>query len=245
MKEIIPFAFEGKQIRVVRDENGEAMFVGKDIAEALGYADPTSAMKQHCRGVAKHHPIVDSLGRMQKVRVLTEGDMYRLMTHSKLEGAERFESLVFDDILPTIRKTGKYEAPKAKEQTGLDKLRIASALEKAEGVAERICARFNRLGENGQQVIFAKIINPLMGDEVIALPRVSERLLTASKVGEVLGVSANTVGRLANKHGMKTEEFGEFRLDKSPHSDKQVETFHYNAKAVSKLRELFGSEVAA
>lgn len=61
MKQIIPFAFEGKQIRVVRDENGEAMFVGKDIAEALGYADPTSAMKQHCRGVAKHHPIVDSL----------------------------------------------------------------------------------------------------------------------------------------------------------------------------------------
>lgn len=245
MKEIIPFAFEGKQIRVVRDENGEAMFVGKDIAEALGYADPTSAMKQHCRGVAKHHPIVDSLGRTQKVRVLTEGDMYRLMTHSKLEGAERFESLVFDDILPTIRKTGKYEAPKAKEQTGLDKLRIASALEKAEGVAARICARFNRLGENGQQVIFAKIINPLMGDEVIALPTVQERLLTASKVGEVLGVSANMVGRLANKHGMKTEEFGEFRLDKSPHSDKQVETFHYNAKAVSKLRELCGSEVVA
>lgn len=244
MKEIIPFVFDKKQIRVIRAENGEPLFVGKDICEALGYANPNDAMKLHCKGVAKHYPL-QTAGGTQKVRVLTEGDMYRLMTHSKLESAERFESLVFDEILPTIRKTGKYETPKAKEQTGLDKLRIASALEKAEGVAARICARFNRLGENGQQVIFAKIINPLMGDEVIALPRVSERLLTASKVGEVLGVSANMVGRLANKHGMKTEEFGEFRLDKSPHSDKQVETFHYNAKAVSKLRELFGSEVVA
>ncbi len=75
---------------------------------ALGYADPTNAMKQHCRGVVKRHPIVDSLGRTQKVRVLTEADMFRLVVSSTLPSAEAFERLVFEEILPAIRKTGSY-----------------------------------------------------------------------------------------------------------------------------------------
>lgn len=108
MQYIIPFRFESKDIRVLADERGEPLFVGKDICLALGYADPTNAMKQHCRGVVKRHPIVDSLGRTQKVRVLTEADMFRLVVSSTLPSAEAFERLVFEEILPAIRKTGSY-----------------------------------------------------------------------------------------------------------------------------------------
>ena len=247
MKEIIPFVFDDHQIRVVRDNDGSPLFVGKDICEALGYADANNAMKLHCKGVVKRHPL-QTAGGVQQMRVLTEGDMYRLMTHSKLESAERFESLVFDEILPTIRKTGKYEAKPSnepKQPSGLDKLRIAQAMSLAEETAARICQRFPNLGDNGKQVVYAKILNPFVGDNVIALPRVTSNLLPAGKVGEILGVSGNMIGRLANQNGLKTDEYGEFRLDKSAHSDKQVESFHYNDKAVSVLRDLLSGKEAA
>jgi len=59
---LIPFEFETKAVRVVQDERGEPWFVGKDVCEALGYADPTTAIRSHCRGVQKLHPIPDALG---------------------------------------------------------------------------------------------------------------------------------------------------------------------------------------
>lgn len=95
------------EIRTVSVDN-EICFVAKDMATALGYQDTTNAIKQHCRGVAKHHPIIDSLGRTQEVRVIKEGDVYRLIAHSKLPKAVRFESWVFEEVLPTIRKNGIY-----------------------------------------------------------------------------------------------------------------------------------------
>jgi prophage antirepressor-like protein len=108
MSNLSVFEFQSHTVRTVIDERGEPLFVGKDVCEVLGYADATSAMKRHCRGVAKRHPIVDSLGRTQEVRVLAEPDVMRLIVGSKLPQAEAFERLVFEEILPTIRKTGSY-----------------------------------------------------------------------------------------------------------------------------------------
>lgn len=108
---LIPMQFENANIRVVTDESGEPWFVGKDVADALGYANATDAMNQHCRGVAKRYPIVDSLGRRQEARILSEPDVLRLIVRSTLPAAERFERWVFEDVLPTIRKTGGYGKP--------------------------------------------------------------------------------------------------------------------------------------
>ena len=110
MSNIIPFQFENFSIRTVTTDDGEILFVGKDVAEVLGYKDTVNAIKQHCRGVAKHHPILDSLGRTQEARVISEPDLYRLVAGSTLPEAQKFESWVFEDVLPSIRKTGKYEA---------------------------------------------------------------------------------------------------------------------------------------
>lgn len=107
---LIPMQFENANIRIVTDESGEPWFVGKDVAEALGYADPTNAMKQHCKGVVKRHPL-STAGGMQEVRVLSEPDVLRLIVRSTLPAAERFERWVFEDVLPTIRKTGGYGNP--------------------------------------------------------------------------------------------------------------------------------------
>lgn len=85
--------------------DGKPYFVGKDVANALGYSNPRDAISRHCKGVVKHDSFKEG---GQLIALISEGDIYRLITHSKLESAERFESWVFDEVLPTIRKTGGY-----------------------------------------------------------------------------------------------------------------------------------------
>ncbi|WP_310227456.1 BRO family protein [Acidovorax delafieldii] len=216
--------------------NGEPWFVGKDVAEALGYADPTTAMRSHCRGVQKLHPIVDTLGRKQETRILSEPDVLRLIVNSTLPAAERFERWVFEEVLPSIRKTGSYKAPKAADTSGLPEFRRARALDLAAKTAERILAQLPSLGERARQVVFAKIINPVAGAEVLTLPRVTEKHYQAGEVGEMLGITGAMVGRIANQHDLKTPEHGEYRMDKSQHSVKQVESFVYNQAGVDAIK---------
>ena len=91
------------------EENGRVMFCGKDVALALGYSDTNNAIKTHCKkdGVVIHH-LIDSMGRKQGAKFISESNLYRLISHSRLPSAEKFESWIFDDVLPTIRRTGGY-----------------------------------------------------------------------------------------------------------------------------------------
>lgn len=100
------------QVRTV-EVDGKIYFVASDIAKALGYTRPADAVAQHCRYTVKRSiPHPQNPEKQIEVNVIPEGDMYRLITHSKLESAEHFESWVFDEVLPTLRKTGTYEMPK-------------------------------------------------------------------------------------------------------------------------------------
>lgn len=112
MSQLIPFSFDGAAVRIVQIE-GEPWFVGKDVCEALGYTNPAKAMADHCRddGVTKRYPIIDSLGRTQEARVLNEANVLRLIINSRLPAAERFEAWVFEEVLPSIRRTGGYGKP--------------------------------------------------------------------------------------------------------------------------------------
>ena len=142
-EEIVPQVFTSEEFGSVRalEHDGRPMFCAKDVAAALGYKDTTNAIKQHCRGVAFHHPIKDSLGREQNARFITEGDMYRLIASSKLESAQRFESWVFDEVIPSIRKDGGYMVAKDEtpEQT------MARAVLIAQKTIERQKARIAEL----------------------------------------------------------------------------------------------------
>lgn len=95
------------------------------------------------------------------------------------------------------------------------------------------------------QTLAASLINPLIGYDAIPLPVIEEHYHTAGEVGEMLGVSAQKIGRVANANNLKTEQNGKFFLDKSAHSSKQVEAFRYNAEGVKALRHLIvGADVA-
>ena len=92
------------------EDNGKVLFCGTDVAKALGYnGNPQEAIRRHCReDGCVNHAVIDSMGREQQAKFIDEGNLYRLITHSKLPEAEKFESWVFDDVLPSIRKHGMY-----------------------------------------------------------------------------------------------------------------------------------------
>lgn len=93
-------------VRIV-DIDGKTYFVGKDVANSLGYSNPRDAISRHCKGVVKHDSFKEG---GQEVALLSEGDIYRLIIKSKLSSADKFERWIFDEIIPTIRKTGGYVA---------------------------------------------------------------------------------------------------------------------------------------
>ena len=239
------FHFTSHSLRVVMRDS-EPWFVAADVCDALSIDNNRNATARLDDDERDVHTM-DTPSGTQQMTIINESGLYSLILGSRKPEAKKFKKWVTAEVLPSIRKTGQYSSPSpkgasrpryAKSNDGLDKLRTANAIKLAEETAARLCARFPSLGESARQVIFAKIINPIAGDEILALPQVVETLKKAGDVGAMLGVSANMIGRLANRHGLKTSEYGENRLDKSPYSDKQVEAFHYNAKAVERLREL-------
>lgn len=131
MSNLIPFEFNGTAVRVV-EKDGEPFFVAKDVAELLGYARPTKAVQDHCKGVLKWDTPTE--GGIQEMSIIPERDVYRLIMKSKLPAAEQFEEWVVGTVLPSIRKNGGYIA----DQENLTPEEIvAKALFTAQSIIER------------------------------------------------------------------------------------------------------------
>ncbi len=130
-------------------------------------------------------------------------------------------------------KNGKLEERK---DTGLPQFRKARAIKSATDSAKEIFLMLPSLSEKSKQVIYANLINPIAGSEVIPLPALEQRLYEAGKVGERLNISANKVGRIANELGIKTDEYGATVLGQSRYSSKQVSTFLYNEKGIEAIK---------
>ena len=113
------------------EQDGKVLFCGTDIAAALGYTNPRKAVRDHTRGGTKCS--IPTISGDQTMAFIPEGDVYRLIVHSKLPSAERFEKWVMEDVLPAIRKTGGYIA-------GHETLSDAELMAKALEVAHRTLA---------------------------------------------------------------------------------------------------------
>lgn len=111
------FAFHNHSVRIiVRD--GEPWFVASDVATALGYRDASNAAR-HLKDQQKGTHNLSTLGGDQKVTVITESGLYKLVLRSRKPEAEEFSDWVTGEVLPTIRKTGRYEVP-GKEMTVIE-----------------------------------------------------------------------------------------------------------------------------
>lgn len=137
--------FENEQFGKVRiiDEDGKVLFCGTDVAKALGYARPNDAVSRHCRATVKRSSPIS--GKLQEINFIPEGDVYRLITHSKLPAAQKFESWVFDEVLPSIRRHGLYATDEVLKQ-------MIVSPELVKGMAEQLIAERAKVKEQADTI---------------------------------------------------------------------------------------------
>lgn len=110
MQDLQIFNFEELPVRTLT-VNEEPFFVGKDVAEILGYSNTRDALYRHVDGEDKDVVKLDTLGGKQSQTIINESGLYSLIFSSKLESAKRFKRWVTSEVLPTLRKTGTYQIP--------------------------------------------------------------------------------------------------------------------------------------
>jgi prophage antirepressor-like protein len=116
MSELQIFNFNTFPVRTIEIE-GNILFIAKDVATALGYADAAQAIKDHCKKAVNYtngdKTVVNEIKELHRTKalVIPESDVYRLVMRSKLERAEEFQDWVCEEVLPSIRKTGSYGFP--------------------------------------------------------------------------------------------------------------------------------------
>ena len=137
--------FENPEFGDIRmiEIDGVPYAVGIDIARALGYAAPSKAVIDRCEGITK--AVIPSYNQhgaevMQETNVIPESDIYRLIFGSKLEGAKKFQAWVFEEVLPSIRKTGMYATPETAERLMNDPDFLIRALEEIKAVRAKNAA---------------------------------------------------------------------------------------------------------
>lgn len=149
MNELQLFSFENHEVRSLLI-NDEPYFVGKDVAEILGYKNPRDAVNKHVddedKGVAK----CDTLGGVQELTIINESGLYSLVLSSKLPSAKKFKRWVTSEVLPSLRKTGQYQV---KELSGQELM--ARALIEAQNV---LAAKDKVIEEMKPKVVFADAV---------------------------------------------------------------------------------------
>ncbi len=105
MSSIIPFSYQEKEIRVIEDQDGTTWWVAKDVCDSLGIKNPTQAIEF----LDDDERSMFNIGRQGDVNIISESGLYGLIGKSRKEEAKQFQRWVRKDVLPSIRKTGKYE----------------------------------------------------------------------------------------------------------------------------------------
>lgn len=230
---IVAFKYNEQQVRTI-EKNGDPWFVGKDVAEILGYSDTAQAVRKHIDNEDKGVVEMTTPGGKQPVTIINESGLYSLILSSKLPTAKEFKHWVTSEVLPSIRKTGEYKITPA-QQNRLDIMERNSRAREA-SLWLRISAQVK--SDTYRQVCASYASTVLAGREVIPLPQTTQHHYSATEIGKMFGVSKQAIGNLANTYGMKTDEYGAWYHDKSPYSAKEVDVFKYNDQAVQRFRDL-------
>ena len=139
--------------------NNEPFFVGKDVAEVLGYSNSRKALSDHVDQEDKGVTICDTLGGKQEMTVINESGVYALVFSSKLPNAKQFKRWVTSEVLPTIRKHGAYATPATIESIIADPdngIKLLTALKEEQ---EKRKALQTQIAEQKPKVIFAEAVS--------------------------------------------------------------------------------------
>lgn len=236
----------GKVRTIVKD--GEPYFIGKDVADILGYAKPENAIATHVDEEDKTSTLIQGTGSNYKSKaiIINESGVYALIFGSKLPKAKQFKRWVTSEVLPSIRKTGSYSTiPKERSEFKEQELkaRMLNARVRESNQYLKIAAQIDI--PEYRYILQAKSAEALNGGvPVLPLQEAERKTYSATEIGAMFGVSANKIGKLANAHKLKTPEYGKLFYSKSEHSVKEVETWRYYDSVIPVFEKIFGREAA-
>lgn len=234
------------KIQVI-ERNGEPWFIGKDVAEILGYTNPRKALNDHVDDDDKlifksnETVLLDFAVPNRGLTIINESGLYSLVLSSKLEKAKAFKRWVTSEVLPAIRKTGSYgTAIKEKEvEAKLNNSRARLNNSRARMAAIILKCAEKTKSETYKEICNKNAVNVLNGKEIMPMLPTEELTLSAKEVGEKLGISGNMVGRIASQYGLKSEQYGKWYHTTAQNNDKkEVDTFRYYPNVVDIIRQL-------
>lgn len=148
------------EIRTVTID-GEAWFIGRDVAEILGYANPKNAVPKHVSDEDKLSTQIEYAGQRRTVTVINESGLYALIFGSKLESAKRFKHWVTSEVLPAIRETGSYQM----QNLSAEMKAILMHDEKLVKIDQRVSGLENTMTiDYGQQKVLGDCVNRVVID---------------------------------------------------------------------------------
>lgn len=225
----------------------EVYMTSEQLSECLGYADRRGVdkllerneyLKQADFSNTDSLTVVEG-GRevSRERRIFTEDGIYEVTMLSKTEKAKEFRTWV-RGILKSLRSgkaklVGMTEYQEMMVQTRAENLRVRKAQ-----LLERLA---NQYDGTYKQVLHAHATHELTGEYLLPLPKEEAKTYTAGEIAQSLGVSAHKVGTLANRHGLKTEQYGAWYHDKAKHSSKEVSSFRYFDCVLPVLRGLLAA----
>lgn len=149
MNEVQLFNFENHEVRSLL-LNNDPWFIGKDVAETLGYTDTNQAIRKHVDDEDKLSRRFDGSGQGREMVIINESGLYSLVLSSKLPSAKKFKRWVTSEVLPALRKTGQYQVKKLSGQE-----LMAKALIEAQSV---LAAKDKQIEEMKPKALFADAV---------------------------------------------------------------------------------------
>lgn len=197
MNELQLFNFENNQVRTLLI-NDEPWFVGKDVAEILGYSKARNAISTHVDDDDKKGaPIQGDLGGTQEMTVINESGVYALVFGSKLPSAKKFKHWVTSEVLPTLRKTGGYTMPK----TYLEALKAFTAeVEKNEMLSLENKIKTQQINELKPKADYT--------DRILK----TTDLMTTTQIAKDYGMSAKQFNALLHDYKVQFKQNGQWLL---------------------------------
>lgn len=229
------------EIRTVK-QNGEILFVAADVCRALEIKD-TSKAASRLDDDEKGTSLIRTLGGEQYMLTINEYGLYNLVLASRKPEAKAFKRWITHDVIPSIRKTGSYSKP-AQQPTAIQQQRAEAMLLNAKSRQSKLWLAIADKTDikEYKHICQQKAAEVLAGVPVLPMEEAGEKTYSATDIARELGVSANKVGKLANKYNLKRGEYGKYFYSKSPNSCKEVETFRYYKSAVNEFRKLLAAE---
>ena len=227
----------GKPLTVYGDfEN--PLFLAKEVAEWIEHSQVVR-MLQNIDDDEKVMNIVHTPGGNQEAWFLTEDGVYEVLMQSRKPIAKQFKKEV-KTVLKSIRKHGYYSV---RDDETKAKLMRAHAMElNAQTRTFNSLMKFidnKHLSPIAAEVFGLKALESTFGVNVNPYLPETEKTYNATEVGNMLGISAIRVGKIANTYELKTAEYGVFKLDKSTSSNKEMENFFYNQKGIERIRQIY------